>query len=237
MERCDDLQLKGLKIIQDTDLFCFGTDAVLLADFAEIKKGDSVVDLGTAAGILPLLLYGRQELAAYHAVEIQSGLCALAQRNVQLNGLDGVVDVRPGDIRDAPGMFGHANDVVVCNPPYEKADDGAARRTESHRIARKEVLVNFADVCAAAEGLLRQGGRFYVIHKASRMAGVIHTLKEHRLEPKTLRLVHGKAADEPRYVLAHAVKGAKESLRVLPPLVLYDADGGETREMKRIYNK
>ncbi len=164
MERCDDLQLKGLKIIQDTDLFCFGTDAVLLADFAEIKKGESVVDLGTASGILPLLLYGRQEKAAYRAVEIQSELHALARKNVQLNGLDGVVDVRLGDIRNAPDMFGRANDVVVCNPPYEKADDGASRGTESHRIARKEVLIDFAGVCAAAGRLLRQGGRFYVIH-------------------------------------------------------------------------
>lgn len=235
MERIDDLQRNGLKIIQDSELFCFGTDAVLLADFVQVLKGARVVDLGTASGILPLLLYGRQPDASYQGIEIQPALCSLALRNVQMNGLENRIQVIQGDLKDAPMHFGNINDVVVANPPYEKVEDGAARGTESHMIARKEVKTDLAGVCTAAAALLKNGGKFYMIHKASRLAEIMCTLKACRLEPKRLRLVQANKNAEPRYVLVQAVKGGGEHLRILPTLVLYEADGQPGTEMKRIY--
>ncbi len=236
MERIDDLQRNGLKLVQDTELFCFGTDAVLLADFVEIAAGTKVADLGTGTGILPLLLYGRQPEAAYAAVEIQPQLYALAQRSVALNNLEDNICIVQGDIAHAKTLLGENFDVVVSNPPYEKIQDGKSRRNESHAIARKEQLIDFSGLCKSVAALLRVGGKFYFIHKASRLPELICTLKQYGLEPKILRMVHAHITDEPKYVLLCAVKGAKEHLRVRPPLVMYEALGRETEEHRRIYS-
>ena len=56
-ERIDDLELNNLKIIQNSNGFCFGMDSVLLSDFAkDIKESSEIIDLGTGTGILPILL-------------------------------------------------------------------------------------------------------------------------------------------------------------------------------------
>lgn len=229
--------MKGLKLIQDDELFCFGTDAVLLADFAQIRKGDRVADLGCAVGILPILLYGRQPEACYAGIEIQQPLAELAQRNVALNSLQEFIRVEQGDIRDAVGLLGQGYSVVVANPPYEREGEGAARPGESHKIARKEVKITFWELCVAAAKLLRAGGRFYMIHKAARLPELMETLRRHRLEPKTLRFVHNRIGSEAKYVLICAVRDAGEFMRVMPPLVMQNGDGTETPEMKKIYHR
>jgi len=233
----DDLQRGGLKIISDADLFCFGTDAVLLADFAQVKAGETVTDLGTGQGILPLLLYARQPEATYRGIEIQEKLVDLAQRSIALNGLEDKITAVQGDLRQLDGRLGAQVDVVVCNPPYEKENDGEARKSDSHRIARKEVMATLADVCACAARLLRPGGRFYMIHKASRLVDVFQEMCRHALMPKLLRMVQPHVDDEPRYALVCGVKGGKSHLRLLPTLVLLNRDGTETEEVRRIYGR
>ncbi len=237
MERIDDLQLKGLKIIQDTELFCFGTDAVLLADFASKRVARRVADLGTGTGILPLLMYGRRPEAEYFGIEIQSALAALAKRSVELNGLSERIHIVEGDIANARSLLGGGFDAVVANPPYEKANDGLARMGESHSIARKELLVDFDRLCKSAAELLKQGGWFYIIHKASRLPELMITLKAHGMEPKLMRLVSSNIAAEPKYVLLGAAKGGREHMKLLPPLLLCGEDGGESEELKRIYGR
>ncbi|MGI6153683.1 MAG: tRNA1(Val) (adenine(37)-N6)-methyltransferase [Christensenellaceae bacterium] len=237
MERIDDLQLKGLRLIQNPALFCFGTDAVLLADFAEVKKGERVADFGTATGVLPLLLYGRQEDASYYGLEIQQALYEIAVRNVALNGLENRVSIFKGDIKAAASVLGRGYDVVVVNPPYEKEKDGLARGSACHRIARKEVLITLDGILAAAGEVLKSGGRLYMIHKASRLPEIFYKMKEQRIEPKILRLVQAREGAEPKYALICGMKDAAEHLIVRPPLVLEDGDGNETQEVMRIYNR
>lgn len=237
MERIDDLQLNGLKIIQNKELFCFGTDAVLLADFAKIAAKERVVDLGTGTGILLFLLYGRQPDANYFGIEIQKELYELAQRSILLNKLADHVEVLQGDIAHAAEYFGMQNDVVVSNPPYEKDGEGLARKAESHRIARKEVLVDLNGVCKAASRLLKTGGRFYMIHKACRLTDIFDEMRRNRMEPKQLRLVQAKRESEPKYVLVCGIKDAKSHLRHCPPLVMQEEDGSESPEVRRIYNR
>ena len=60
-ERIDDLQRNGYKIIQNPSKFCFGMDAVLLSGFAQVKKDERALDLGTGTGIIPLLLSAKTE--------------------------------------------------------------------------------------------------------------------------------------------------------------------------------
>ena len=152
MERIDDLQLKGLKILQDTELFCFGTDAVLLADFVRLKKNARVADLGTGTGILPLLLYGRQEEISVQALELQERLCNIARRSVRMNGLEDRIEVLRGDIKEARSLLYGEFDAVVSNPPYEKEKAGIQSTDESHRLARfakRKVVTLWLPVVAA----------------------------------------------------------------------------------------
>lgn len=237
MERIDDLQLKGLKIIQDSELFCFGTDAVLLADFAKPKKNARVADLGTGTGILPLLLYGRVPEITVQALELQEALCALAQRSVALNGLSEKIEVIHGDIKNARALLSGEFDMVVSNPPYERECAGVKSADESHRVARFEVAISFEEICCAAKKLLKSGGRFAFIHRASRLGELFETLKRHRLEPKDVRFIHSTVKKPSAQALVCAVKDGNEGINVLPPLIVHNADGSETDEVQTIYHR
>jgi len=218
-------------------MFCFGTDAVLLADFAKPKAHARIADLGTGTGILPLLLYGRRGDITVQALELQEGLCSLARRSVELNGLSKQIEVVCGDIKNARALLSGDFDLVVSNPPYERETAGVKSANESHRLARFEVAVSFAEICAAARRLLKSGGRFAFIHRAPRLAELFGTLRQNGLEPKDVRFIHSFLGSPSAQVLVSAVKDGNEGLNVLPPLVVHNADGSETDEVARIYHR
>lgn len=235
-ERIDDLQYKGLKLIQDTDLFCFGTDAVLLASFCEVKSRDTIVDLGTGTGIIPVLLSGRNDSAKLIGLELQPAAAGIAKRNAELNGLTDRFRVICGNIKEAKSLINSRVTAVVCNPPYEKVGSGGVSLSDAVRIARHEVECTLADVADAAASLLDTAGRFYMIHRAARTAEIIFELKSRRLEPKRMRFIQSRAGAEPGYVLIKAVKDASPGIEVAPPLIIYD-ENGETEEVKQIYHR
>ena len=124
-ERIDDLQHDGLRILQRPGAFRFGTDAVLLADFAAARPGEHVVDFGTGTGILPLLIASRARGTTFDALEIQPDMADMAARSVAMNGLSDRIRVHCADLRDAASLLGHGRtDLLVCNPPYGKAGAG-----------------------------------------------------------------------------------------------------------------
>lgn len=232
-ERIDDLQWGGLKIIQNPDLFCFGTDSVLLAGFVRVGKESIVADLGAGSGVLSILIGGKNPDCRVYAVEIQAALADMAQRSAELNGLDNVSIVR-GDLKHAYKLFPRC-DIVVSNPPYDKVGSGKVSKNESLRIARQEVMATFFDIARAASRLLGDGGRFYFIHRAERLSELLAVLSQARLAPKTLRLVYSKAGENARYVLLCAQKNAGEGMEIAPPLIVLDGKGNYTKEARKIY--
>ena len=145
-ERIDDLQRGGLRVIQRADAFRFGTDAVLLSDFAQVRPRESVCDLGTGTGIIPLLLYSRRLDITVDAVEIQPDMAEMAQRSVQLNDLEEKIHVHTGDLRQIRTLLPHARyDLVTCNPPYGKAGGTLLNPDESKRLARHEDTCHIED--------------------------------------------------------------------------------------------
>lgn len=235
-ERMDDLQYKGLQLIQSESLFSFGTDAVLLAHFTQLHKGELLVDLGTGTGILPVLLAGRSE-GRIIGVEIQQEAAALARRNMMVNGLAHRVTILDGDLKDAPRLIKERVDAVVANPPYEKLGAGAETLRPAEKIARVEVCCTLRDVLASASTLLKTKGRFTMVYRPSRLAELFYEAKRRKLEPKVLQLVFPKAKSEPNLVLLKCIKGAKEGLRILPPLIIHREDGRYTQELNQIYHR
>lgn len=237
-ERVDDLQLNGLRIIQNERAFRFGMDAVLLADFTRLRKRERVADFGTGTGILPLLLSQKEPSCTFEALEIQPDMADMARRSVCLNGLQSRISVHTADLRQAPALLGVGSmDAVVCNPPYGKRGGALTSETQSVLLSRHETNCTIEDVAAASAAVVRDRGRVSVAFPAQRMLELCDALRGHRLEPKRVRMVCAHADKPPYLVLVEAMKNAKPQLLWLPPLIVYHADGTETDEIRRIYHQ
>ncbi len=230
------LDRNGLCIIQKKTAFRFGTDAVLLSDFALVKPAAKVADLGTGSGIIALLIAAHHPDAHVSAIEIQPEMADMARRSVEINGLDTRVDVREGDLRNAPALLGRgAFDQVVCNPPYNEAARSLLPESRNKLLSRVETAVSIDDVCKSAFGLLKSGGRLSVVFPARRLNDMFAAMELNRLAPKRVRCVQADASHAPRLVLLDAVKHGGAQLDWLPPLLLQNPDGSYTEEWHRIY--
>jgi len=255
-ERIDDLNRNGLKLIQDTNDFRFGTDTVLLTGFVNIKKYETTLDLGCGTGAIPVLLCGKTEGKYFEGLEINERTADMARRSVEMNGLTDRINIRTGDIKDIQSIYAASSfDVVLANPPYARRNgcignektriDGNIKNIEDARhdsrsagndVARRETLLTFDDVAAAAAWALRFGGRFCLVHKPARLVEIINTLSAHMLELKTLRFVQAYAGAKPKLALMEATLGGRPRLTVLPPLIIYRERGIYTEEADAIYN-
>ena len=235
-ERLDDLQFEGLHLIQRPDAFRFGTDSVLLADFAAPKRRERVVELGCGTGAIATLMAAHSEAAVIDAVELQEDIADMARRSAALNGLEDRLRVHAMDMRDAWRTLGAEKyTLAVCNPPYGRSGGGLTSAAESQRIARHEGDLGPGEMALAASRLLRCGGRLCVIYPAPRMLEMMEAMRACRLEPKRVRTVHSVEGRAPKLVLLDAVKDGGRMLHWLEPLVLSDRDGRPTGEWRRIY--
>lgn len=235
-ERLDDLHRKGLKIIQNPKMFCFGMDAVLLSAFAGVTEGSQVLDMGTGNGIIPLLLAGRYKPTTVTGLEIQKENVAMARRSVALNGLEATINIIEGDIKEADSLLPLSSfDLVTCNPPYMDKGKGLANDLTAKTIARHEVLCTLEDVLRSASRLTKVGGRFCMVHRPHRLVEIISLLRAYKLEPKRLRMVHPRSESEANMVLIEATRQGKPWLKTEPPLIIYKEDTTYTDEVYRLY--
>lgn len=235
-ERIDDLQRNGLKIIQKTDGFCFGMDAVLLSGFAHVKRGEKVLDMGTGTGIIPLLLSAKTQGEHFTALEIQKEIAEMAARSVAMNHLEDKIEIVNGDIKEASRIFGGASfDVVTTNPPYMNDAHGLKNPTEVKAISRHEVLCTLDDVVREGAKVLKSGGRMYMVHRPHRLIEIISAMKQYKLEPKRMCMVHPFKDKEANMVLIEAVKGGGSWLKMEAPIIVYKEPGVYTDEIYSIY--
>ena len=234
-ERVDDLQ-NGYYIIQDPRKFCFGMDAVLLSGFARVKKGEKVLDMGTGTGIIPVLLASKTQGEHFTGLEIQEECAEMAARSVKYNNLEDRVSIRQGDIKEAAGIFGAASfDVVTCNPPYMIGQHGLTNPHLPKAIARHEILCSFDDVACQAARVLKDRGRFFLVHRPFRLVELMATLTKYRLEPKRMQLVYPYIDKEPNMVLIEACKGGNSRIQIERPLVVYEKPGVYTKDILELY--
>ncbi|OQB14699.1 MAG: tRNA1(Val) (adenine(37)-N6)-methyltransferase [Firmicutes bacterium ADurb.Bin193] len=239
-ERIDDLQVplkngKSLCVIQNPDYFCFGVDAVLLADFAKIPKNAVVADMGCGCGVIPLLIAAKTEASHITGIEIQSEVAEMAQRSVALNGLEDKISVINADIKrfEGSGVF----DVITCNPPYKEGGGGLKNPNKYLAVARHEVCCTLSDVIKTAARLLKPGGKLNIIHRPERLADIICGMRKNGLEPKRIRFVHPAPYKTATMVLIEGAKGGRPKLFSEPPLYIHDQNGEYSDEINRIYGK
>lgn len=235
-ERIDDLERNGYRIIQDPQRFCFGMDAVLLSGFAKVKDGATVLDLGTGTGIIPILLEAKTGAAHLTGLEIQADSADMARRSVRLNRLEEKIDIVTGDIKEAEVWFEAASfDVITCNPPYMIGQHGLKNPEDAKAIARHEILCTLQDVAAQTARLLKPGGSFFLVHRPFRLAEIMVTLREYKLEPKRMQLVYPFVDKEPNMVLIEARRGGRPRMTVEKPLIVYREPGEYMPEIYDIY--
>lgn len=222
-ERLDDLQLNGLELIQNPDKFCFGIDAVLLSDFARVKPGERLLDLGTGNGIIPVLLSAKTGAGHLTGLEIQDDIADMARRSIAHNHLEDRIDIVTGDIKEAAEIFKPAFfDVITTNPPYMLADHGLRNPDDAKAIARHEVLCSLDDILRESMRLLQDKGRFYMVHRPFRLTEILIKMNHYKIEPKRIQFVHPYIDKEPGMVLIEGVRGAKPRVKIESPIILFN---------------
>lgn len=235
-ERLDDLNLEGYQIIQDPERFCFGMDAVLLSGFAHIKKGEKILDLGTGTGIIPILLAAKTQGKHFTGLEIQEDSADMATRSVQYNHLEDRISIVTGDIKDASNIFGASSfDVITTNPPYMIVEHGIKNGNDAKTIARHEVLCTLDDLLMQSARILKQSGRFYMVHRPFRLAEIFAKMVAYGIEPKRMQLVYPSINKEPNMVLIEGYRGGKSRITIEKPLIVYDENGNYTDDILAIY--
>lgn len=235
-ERLDELHRNGYYIIQSPARFCFGMDAVLLSGFANVKPGETAIDLGTGTGIIPILLEAKTKGEHFTGLEIQPESADMARRSVAYNHLEHKINIEIGNIKDASSQFGASSfHVVTTNPPYMTGQHGLTNPNEAKAIARHEILCTLEDVIRESARLLKPQGRFYMVHRPFRLSEIMCLMHQYGLEPKRMRLVYPFVDKEPNMVLIEGLRGGKPSITVEKPLIVYQEPGIYTDEIYDIY--
>lgn len=215
MRRIDDLGLDGLKLIQDTDMFCFGIDAVMLSNFVHCTEGSRVVDLCTGNGIIPVLLSAKIPASEIIGVEIQEEVAKLARENVELNSLNDKVKILNEDLKVIFNVLGKSKfDVVTCNPPYRQAGCGVVNDADTKAIARHEICCSLNDVIYSAAMLLKPLGKFFMVHRPDRLCDIMCSMRENKIEPKIVQFIQPDSDTKPTHVLIEGVYGGNKHMTV-----------------------
>ncbi len=235
-ERLDELHRKGYKIIQDPNRFCFGMDAVLLSAFANVRKKERVLDIGTGTGIIPILMEARYGGESYVGIEIQEDVADMASRSVKYNNLEDKISIDNADVKDALKLYGSGFfDVITTNPPYMTVDKGLINPSDTKALSRHELSVKLEDIVSISSKLLKNKGRFYMIHRPARLVEIMNVMRKYNLEIKRIRMVHPYIDKEANMVLIEAMHDGKPFLKVENPLIVYEKSGEYTKEVMDIY--
>ena len=241
MERIEDIGFGGLKLIQESESFCYGIDAVILADFAyhTCSSFRTAVDLGTGNGIIPFILSSKNESAHFIGVELQEEAVELAKRSCSLNDLGSRIEFVQSDVAElTPKTVGNREiDIVTCNPPYFPKGGGIPSSSSSKFIARHETVASVDDFVKAAAVLLNGKGHFFMVHRPSRLVDIFCSCRRHALEPKDVRFVVPRAGELPNIVLIHCTAGGGKELHMMKELCVYGSDGKYSDEIMKIYER
>ena len=237
MERIDDLQYKGLKIIQNPEWFCFGIDSILLTEFAkDMKKNSTIADLGTGTGIISILMSKKVDAKKVYGIEFQKDVAEMAKRSVILNNLQDKVEILNEDVGNISSIKKNTIDYVITNPPYKKEGTGIISSDNKNMLSRHETTVKLEKWIEVSKDLLKDNGAIYMVNRPERLNEIINIMTKYKLEPKRIRFVYPKVNKDANLVLIKATKYGKSFLKIERPLIIYKEDGTYTDEILNIYN-
>ncbi|NLK63103.1 MAG: methyltransferase [Fusobacteria bacterium] len=232
-ETLDTLNKVNKKIIQKKYGFRFAIDAVLIANFLELKNIKTILDIGTGTGIIPLLLSEEKNINKIYGVEIQENIANMALRSIKLNNLSEKIEIINSDIKDIDKNI--SVDLIVSNPPYMKLDEGKISENHEKAISRYELKLNFEEFVKSSKRLLKSGGSLNIIHRLKRFEHVITTLTMNNFNIKRLRFIYSKEGKDAILFMVEAIKDRKTSISIKEPIYLYNKQFSNYEEIENYY--
>ena len=232
----DILGYKNRKIFQDTDCFSFSLDSIMLANFVTIRLKDKrIVDLGCGNGVIALIMSLRTNKNIV-GVEIQEKLANMAKKSVIYNDLTEQISIINCNMKDyvCEDTF-ESFDLITCNPPYFKVNDKNYFNDSPEKvIARHEVEITLEELLVVVKKLLKNNGNFAIVHRTDRLMDIISLFRKSNIEPKRIRFVHENVNKNSTLVLIEGQKNGNVGLKIEEPFILYNEDGSETEEYKKL---
>ncbi len=237
-EKLDSLNYKGLQIIQKKDSFCFGMDAVILANFVEVSKKNALIcDLGSGTGILSILITAKnQNVEKVYGIEIQKEMAEMSERSVLFNDLQNKIQILNEDLVGLSEKgWKKKFDIVVTNPPYKKYNTGLTNENVQKLISRHEVKCNLENVIMESSKMLKDEGIFYMVHRPERLVDICELMRKFKIEPKEIRFVYPKLNENSNLILIKGTKCGKPFLKIQKPLIVYEEKNKYSDEILKMY--
>lgn len=231
------LGYKDMYIMQDTEMFNFSLDSVLLPNFIKIPKNvKKIMDIGCGNGPIPLILSTKTK-AKIIGIEIQKESYDLAEESVKLNKLENRIEIINADINDIYTNYDSCSfDVITCNPPYFKySENSNINKNDYKTIARHEVKLNLDQLFKISKYLLNNNGTINIVHRPERLTDIIISMRENNIEPKRIQLVYPHPDSEANILLVEGRKNGNPGIKVLPPMYSHTENGEYTEEIKKYF--
>lgn len=229
------LGYKDLKIIQDTDMFNFSLDSVLLPNFITInQRTKKILDIGTGNGPIPLILSTKTK-AKITGIEIQKEASKLAIESVKINHLENQINIINEDVKKLTLPL-ETYDIITCNPPFFEVEEKSKFNKNDYKtIARHEINLNLKELLKIARKLLKNGGTIGLVHRPERLIDILIEMRKNNIEPKKIRLVYPKENKQANILLIEGKKNGNKGLNILPPLYSHNKNGEYTEEIKEYF--
>lgn len=226
---------KNRKIVQDTEMFNFSLDSVLLPNFITLNENiKQILDIGTGNGPIPLILSTKTK-AHITGYEIQKEVSLLAKESIEINNLQKQITIINDDIKNNTYET-ETFDIITCNPPYfEVKDKSKFNKNDYKTIARHEINLNLEELLKISKKLLKNGGTLGLVHRPERLIDILFQMRKYNIEPKKIRLVYPKKNKEANILLIEGKKNGKKGLKILPPLYSHNEDGTYTDEIQKYF--
>ena len=220
-ERLDDLQLNNLFIIQNSQEYCFTSDAVLLANFVKANAKDVVVDLCSGSGIVGILVSQKTTAQKVILVEMQDHFVDMMERTIKLNNLQNKISVLHTKVQYILEFIERESvSVVCCNPPYLRTKGHKITDKKSVAMCKYETELPLKDLLQKASQILKYGGKFFCVHQSERISEILLEMQKVNLQPKVIQFVHPKSKLNSNIVLIQATKCGNMGTIVKPPKIL-----------------
>ncbi|WP_296112019.1 tRNA1(Val) (adenine(37)-N6)-methyltransferase [uncultured Anaerococcus sp.] len=229
MLKLDYIPRTDIKMIHVDDSYSFGIDSILLGDFAKMKKGKTLLDIGSGNGILALMANSLYDLKRVIAVEIQEEKAKILQKNIDLNNIDNI-EIINNDLNKIK-FKENSLDYIITNPPYYKIGQNIKNKDMEYLISRQELFLKLDDIFAFANKTLKDRGKLFMIHKPERMVEIFN--KAANVKPKRIRFVSSTFDSKPQFILVEFVKNAKEGIKIEDPIIIYN-NGEYTDQVRKI---
>lgn len=232
------LGYKNLKIYQDTEMFNFSLDSILLPNFVTLnQKVQNILDIGCGNAVIPLVLTQKTN-AKIIGVEIQPEVFSLAKKSISYNDLEDRIKLINMDICEyAKELESDVFDVITCNPPFFKIGEKSHLNESPYKIvARHEVKLNLDLLFSISKKLLKNNGVISIVHRPERLVEIIEVMRKNNIEPKKIQFVYPGKNKKANILLIEGSKNGRPGLKILPPLYTHNEDGTYTKEVQAYFS-